>query len=225
MALNPMHQYHGDNGSTSARLDEKFSPEISLPKPLVERNGVLKILHHYEGSNERFKRFISIMKQSDDINLEKSTRSLFLVTEYFPQTLEQFICEMKPSLESYNGSLSTFLCMVLYQLLSVLQVLQDKNIVHRNISCDSIFVDNKLCPELGGFRMNVNLIDEDNCPMLFRSKTDVNAGDDCAWAPELVHFREQGPPPAHKVGFMKKFKHTFYVSDIHSIYTYELPSS
>ena len=202
MVLNSKHQYHGDSFSTSASLGAAFSPEVTVPEQLVElTTGVLRILHHYEGSTERFKKFMPVtVKQSDSLNSGSSSRSLFLVTEYFPQTLEQIMCDIKPSSKSYNGPLTTFISMVLYQLLSVLQLLQVKNVVHRNIGCDSIFIDNNLCPVLGGFRHAIALIGADNSPLLFRSKTDVNAGDDCAWAPELVHFCDKGPSPSHQVG-------------------------
>ena len=183
--------------STNAYLSEAFSPENTVPKQLVEHAGVLKILHHYEGSIERFKRFMPMLvKQSDNFHLELASRSLFLVSEYFPQTLEQLMCDLKSCLEN----VSTFLSMTLYQLLSFLQFIQDKNIVHRNIACDNIFIDNKLCPVLGDVRFAVCLTGNDDKPLLFRSKTEVNAGDDCAWAPELVHFCDQGPSPTCQVG-------------------------
>ena len=202
MVLNSKHQYHEDSFSTSASLGATISPEVTVPEKLVElTTGILRILHHYEGSTEQFKRFMPVIaKQSDSFHPGFSSRSLFLVAEYFPQTLEQIMSDIKPSSESYNGPLTTLLSMVLYQLLSVLQLLQDKNVVHRNIGCDSIFIDNKMCPILGGFRHAIALIGADNSPLLFRSKKDVNAGDDCAWAPELVHFCDTGPSPSHQVG-------------------------
>lgn len=199
--LNMNYQAHGDGFSMSTYLNETFSPGHSVPEQLLEHAGVLKILHHFEGSTHRFKKFVNMLvNQTADVPFEMATRSSFLVMDYFPQTLEEFICDLNLTNSDGNyGSLITFLTMILYQLLSLLHFIQDKNIAHRNTMCKNIFIDNNLCPKLGGFGVACYLNGSDGEPLIFSSKMEVHAGNDCAWAPELVHYYNNGPTSARQI--------------------------
>lgn len=209
--LNLHYQAHGDGFSMSTYLNETFSPEYTVPEQLLEHAGVLKILHHYEGSTDRFKKFVNMLvNQSAEVPFVMANRSLFIVLDYFPQSLEDFICDLNLAYSDSNyGSTITFLTMILYQLLSLLHFIQDRNITHRNITCNNIFIDNNLCPKLGGFGFACSLTKSDGEPLVFSNKTEVQAGNECAWAPELVHYHNYGLNSAKQVWF-KLYKAVLY---------------
>ena len=199
--LNLHYQTHGDGFSMSTYLNEIFSPEYLIPEQLLEHAGVLKILHHYEGPTDRFKKFVNLLvNQAPDIPFEMANRSLFLVMDYIPLTLESLMSDINiRSSDTSYGSLVLFLSLILYQLLSLLDFIQNRNIVHRNLKCDNILLNNNLCPVLGGFGLAYSLNGSDGAPLVFRNKTEVCAGNDCAWAPELVHYFNHGPIATRQV--------------------------
>lgn len=120
--------------------------EIDIMERLCDQPNVVKILHSYESSTERFKKFISVPLNGEEL----CSRTTFIVTEQM-MTLAQFT---KSISEEVGSELITpFLLHSFYQLLSVLCVLEELGIEHNNINEATLFVNDELRPTLGGFEL------------------------------------------------------------------------
>lgn len=133
---------------SSTSLYSESTTELDIIERIGPHRNVVKVLHTYEGSIERFRKFIPVSNSTADfIDNDLSFRTTFIVTEQMP-TLASFIdsAELKSS-----GYISVFLTHALYQLLSLICLLEELNISHNNINTNSVFIDNELKPVLGNF--------------------------------------------------------------------------
>ena len=128
----------------------RSTDEFDIMDRLSHQPNVAKVLHSYESSTERFKKFIAVPHGQNYTADELCSRTTFLVTEQMI-TLTTFIKTC--ATENNSTLISTFLLHSFYQLLSVLCVLEELGIEHNNITEATIFVNDELRPMLGGFEL------------------------------------------------------------------------
>ena len=125
------------------------STELDILERIGPHRNVIKVLHTYDGSIERFRKFMPNSYSSVDVlDSDLFYRTTFIVTEQMP-TLASFIdsaMDLKTS-----GLTSVFLTHALYQLLSLVCFLEELNIAHNNLTTDCVFIDSDLNPVLGNF--------------------------------------------------------------------------
>lgn len=139
-------------GDTHTDTWHVISDEVDIMERLGDQPNVVKILHSYESSTERFKKFISVPHTQPHNPEELCNRTTFIVTEQM-MTLTKFIKSC--SVEQNSAIMSTFLLHCFYQLLSLLCFLDELGIEHKNINEGTIFVNEELRPMLGGFEQAV----------------------------------------------------------------------
>ncbi|XP_060598794.1 uncharacterized protein LOC132752482 isoform X2 [Ruditapes philippinarum] len=137
-------------GEADSDIAWRSTDEFDIMDRLSDQPNVTKVLHSYESSTERFKKFIAVPHGHPYNADELCSRTTFLVTEQMI-TLTTFIKTF--ATESNSSLMSTFLLHSFYQLLSVLCVLEELGIEHNNITDTTIFVNEELRPMLGGFEM------------------------------------------------------------------------
>ena len=194
-----LHMDKGDRIIMSSYLSGNISRTQLLPEHLLELNCVPKILHQYVGPIERFHKFLDIMVKTDTYS-ELGTRSLFLVTDYMPLTLGRLMSELNVhTTDTDHGSLLTFLALVLYQILSFLDTLHERKIVHGNINCDNILLDNILRPVLIGFGNVCPLSGSEGISYVSHSEMESFAGNRFARAHGQIDYLNRGPAQTDQV--------------------------
>ena len=150
---------------------------------------LLHAVHHYMGSVDSLTNVIKTVTQVPS-TLAPSHRTSFLVVERYLHSLKSFV---QQSLS--GGQLHpTFLCVVLYQLLSAVHFLQKNGIVHRDIDMGAILMDKRLRPVFSNFDMALRLHDEAGQAIVYSHPNQIEAGKNHVMAPELVHYKQNGPP-------------------------------
>lgn len=129
-------------------LYERCERELAILDQIGPHENVVHILHIYEGSMERFRKFLPVSHLNSDSLDELPSRTTFIVTEHMP-TLASFI-NSSAELKSC-GFTSVVLTHALYQLLSLICVLGEMSIYHNNINEDNVYINNELKPVLGNF--------------------------------------------------------------------------
>ena len=196
-----IHMDKGDRFTMSSYLSGNISRTQLVPEHLLELNCVPKILHQYVGPIERFHKFLDIMVKTSVSHSELGTRSLFLVTDYMPLTLGRFMSELNVhTTDTDHGSLLTFLALVLYQILSFLDTLHERKIVHGNINCDNILLDNILRPVLIGFGNVCRLSGSEGISYVSQGKMESFAGNRFARAHGQIYCLNRGPVQTDQVG-------------------------
>lgn len=188
--INMDYNRHGDGYSLDSYLTKNFGPEYDIPCKLKAHPNIVTILHHYDGSTERFRKFLSlVIPNKFDVPIEMASRTTFLVMKKFPETLKSFMVLQRTKLPDPNyGLSSTFIYQVLYQILSAVYHLQRNGVVHRDIKADNILLDENLRPILTDFGIARRLHGNDGKPLKFFNPCQACAGNAHAWAPELSRY-------------------------------------
>ena len=195
-----LHMDKGDRFIMSSYLSGILSRTQLVPEHLLELNCVPKILHQYVGPIERFHKFLDIMVKTSVSHSELETRSLFLVTDYMPLTLGRFMSELNVhTTDTHHGSLLTFLALILYQILSFLDTLHERKIVHGNINCDNILLDNILRPVLIGFGNVCPRSGSEGISYVSQIEMESFAGNRFARANEQIDYLNRGPAQTDQV--------------------------
>lgn len=190
--LNLQTVQHGDGYSLDPFLAEKFGSEHNLPVNIPFHPNIITIRHHYIGATERFKKFMNLLIPVKlDVPIEMANRTSFLVMDKYQQTLKSFMVQQRTVYSKPSFGLdSKFLLQLLYQILSAISHLKKHDIVHRNIKSDNIVLDNYLRPILTDFGFAKSVRSSNSRPLLI-SDDEVCAGNNHAWAPELLRHSRQ----------------------------------
>lgn len=188
--INMVYNRHGDGYSLGSYLTKNFGPEYDIPCKLKAHPNIVTILHYYDGSTERFRKFLSlVIPNKFDVPIEMASRTTFLVMKKYPETLKSLMVLQRTKLPEPNYGLSSmFIYQVLYQILSAVYHLQRNGVVHRDIKADNILLDENLRPVLSDFGMARRLHGSDGKPLKFSNPCQACAGNPHAWAPELSRF-------------------------------------
>lgn len=124
--------------------------ELDVLRAMTAEPYIDKVLHSFESSVDRFKRFIpeSTAETALRSSLELCRRTTFIVTPFYTlswSSLEHLCCKGDSGLFSY-GYFPTFLLQVIYMTSSALCRLHACAIVHGNISETSVMFDSVLRP-------------------------------------------------------------------------------
>ncbi|KAK3587857.1 hypothetical protein CHS0354_019728 [Potamilus streckersoni] len=192
--LNVQFQKHGDG-----YIDASFVPDFLIPLYQFQHPNIISILHHYNGSIGRFKKFVGfLIPRATDVPVDMANRATFFVMKEYPMTLKMFFVTLRAAHPEPNNGLSlTFLLHLLYQLLSVVCYLQSQDIIHRNIKSDNVFLDTQLRPVLGEFGLAQSLRDVDRNPLPFKAGQESCTNSSQAWTPENSRFNNTGPSVSH----------------------------
>ncbi|XP_062574764.1 uncharacterized protein LOC134236607 [Saccostrea cucullata] len=157
---------------------------------VLKHPNILKSLHVFRGSTERFRKFLSVLVPRGSMNsIEIPRQAFFLVTEHYSHTLQSFVTSLRGVTPApLYGLTDEFLLCIVYQMLSALCYLKRYGIVHRDLHSGNVYMSDRFCPVIGNFDMALCVLDNDNQQIVLQEQCQIMAGNSNAWSPELIQY-------------------------------------
>ena len=193
---------HGSGQSLGNFLAGQFGAEHSVPLQLPRHPNIAEIRHHYDGSTSQFTRYLPyIVPPHMDVRLELATKTTFMAMKEYDTTLQAFADRLRVtnSAPPY-GFTETHAFALLAQISSAVHHLLHFGVVHRDIKADNVFLDESgwraVVADFGMARFLYRSGFESTAkPIQFVEPGQMMAGNARAWAPEIVRYSREGPPP------------------------------
>eukprot|EP00118_Oscarella_pearsei_P019911 m.214261 g.214261 ORF g.214261 m.214261 type:complete len:859 (+) comp39807_c1_seq7:2007-4583(+) len=202
--INLVNMYNGGHGSGQSLthfLSGQFGAEHDVPLQLPRHPNIVEIRHHYHGSTAQFTQFLPyIIPPHMDVRLELANKTTFTVMNEYQSNLRAHADRLREANPSPPyGFTEEYVFALLCQVASAIHHLLHFGVVHRDIKADNIFLDasgwRAVVADFGMarflYRSGSNLAK----PIQFVEPNQMLAGNSHAWAPEVVKYSRDGPPP------------------------------
>ncbi|XP_072041901.1 uncharacterized protein [Amphiura filiformis] len=106
---------------------------------------------------------------------------------------------------------------ILLELTKAVHYLKNNGIVHRDLEPSKVFIDDHLRVVLGEFGLARRLVNESKQPIPFVERSQIMAGNNMAWSPELMQYSSGGPPKSYQKSL--NLVDVYDASDLYAIAT------
>ena len=137
-----------------------------------------------------FRHLPLIIPEELDVDVDMATQTTFMVMDEYPTTLQTFIKTRKHvHPQPPYGIPTQYFSLCLYQVLSAISHLHNNHAIHRDIKAENVFLDSHLRVVLADFGFARKIRNPNGSPVELVAKEQIVAGNNGAWAPELIRAR------------------------------------